>query len=419
MFTREDNEALTRTGPGTPGGAMMRQYWLPVAAASDLPGDNAPLPLKVLSEELVLFRDDQGRLGLMPINCPHRGADLSYGRVEDGGIRCVYHGWLFDVTGQCIEQPAEPRGKSFCQTVKHVSYPVIEAGGLIFAYMGTGAPPEFPWHESLRAPAEHVHVWKFREHCNWLQGVEGDIDPFHLNFLHRAMTNAQARNMPGTGDEFYQFYANGTPRLEVEKTHYGLRIYTMRELGERAYLRVTNYLMPNLAIVAGTTGEDGYSMLWHTPVTDTEHVKFLLNFKRSAPIDRALMQRVYELHVDPATGDNRRTRQNRFLQDREEMKTGWFIGMGPSFTVHDNFVTESMGPIYDRTKERLGYSDMAVVAARRLLLTAIADVAAGEEPPCRLHDKEIATMREVVVRSYIVADKNRYRESVFERTAAE
>ena len=419
MFTKDENEALTRTGPGTPGGRMMRHYWHPVALAADLPADGAPLPLTIMSEDLVLFRDDQGRLGLMPANCPHRGADLTYGRVEDGGIRCIYHGWLFDVTGQCIEQPAEPRGKSFCQQVRHVSYPVREAAGLIFAYLGTGAPPEFPDHEGLRAAPEHLAVWKFRERCNFLQSLEGDIDPFHLNFLHKAMNNDAVRNLPGTTDQYYDFYVNGTPRLEVEKTGFGLRIYTMRELGERAYLRVTNYLMPNLAIVAGTTGEDGYSALWHTPVNDTEHVKFMLNFKRSAPINRELMQKLFEMHVDPATGENRRTRANRFLQNRAEMKTGWFIGMGPSFTVHDNFVTESMGPIYDRSKEKLGYSDMAVVAARRLLLKGIADVEAGREPPCRIHDAQTAQMADVVVRSYIVADKSRYKESVFDRQAAE
>ncbi len=419
MFTRAENDAMTLTSPGTPGGRLMRQYWQPVALASDLPANGAPLPLTVMSEELVLFRDEQGRLGLMPINCPHRGADLSYGRVEGGGLRCIYHGWVFDVNGQCLEQPAEPRGKQFCHHVKHVAYPCREAGGMIFAYLGDGAPPLFPEHEVLRAKPEQIHIWKFREQCNYLQGLEGDIDPFHLNFLHKALSSEHARTAPGTVDEFYDFYANGTPRMEIDRMDFGLRIFTIRELSERAYLRVTNYVGPNLAIVAGPTGEDGYTALWHVPVSDSVHIKYMVNYKRSGPINSEMLRKVYELHVIPGTDlQNRRTKENRYLQDREEMKDKWFAGLGPSFSVHDNFVTESMGPIYDRSKERLGYSDMAVVAARRFILAAIADMEAGKEPQGRIHDPQAARMDDIVVRSYIVDDKNNYKAGIQNRPIA-
>jgi len=413
MLSKEDNEALTRTGPETSGGKLLRQYWQPVAMLSDLPENGAPFPLKVMDENLVLFRDEQGRLGLLGQHCPHRRADLSYGRVEGGGLRCLYHGWVFDVHGQCLEQPAEPHGKSFCQRVKHVAYPVQAAAGMVFAYMGGGEPPVLPDLECLRAPADHLYMWRFRERCNYLQGLEGDIDPFHLTFLHRAMDSTQARNAPGSSDEYYDFYTRGTPRLEIDRTRYGLRIFTMRELDERAYLRVTNFMMPNVAIVAGPTGEDGYTLLWHIPVTDEMHMKYMLNFRRSGPINAVGLRKAYELHVIPGSDlQTWRNKENRWLQDREEMRDAWFAGMGPSFSVHDNFVSESMGPICDRTKERLGYSDLAVVAARRLLLAGIADMAAGKQPLGRFPDPEAAKLRDLVVRSYIVADRNNYKDSV-------
>jgi phthalate 4,5-dioxygenase oxygenase subunit len=413
MLSREDNEKITRTGPGTSAGKLLRQYWQPVATLDDLPRDGAPLPLMIMGEELVLFRDELGRFGLLGLHCPHRGADLSFGRIEGGGLRCLYHGWVFDVAGQCLEQPAEPRGKTFCERVKHTAYPVECAGGMVFAYMGEGKPPVLPQLECLRAPADHLSMWKFRERCNYLQGLEGDIDPFHLNFLHRAMASREARDAPGSSDAYYDFYTRGTPRLELERTRFGLRIYTMRELDERAYLRVTNFMMPNAAVVAGPTGEDGYTLLWHVPITDEVHTKYMLNFRRSGPINAEALRKAYELHVIPGSNlKTRRNRENRWLQDREEMKGGWFAGMGPSFSVHDNFVTESMGPIYDRSQERLGYSDQAVVAARRLILAALADMAAGKEPVGRHHDAQSALLKDLVVRSYVVEDRNNYKENV-------
>ena len=418
MLTQENNAAVTQTGPGTPAGRLLRQYWQPVATEADLPADGSPLPLTVMNEKLVLFRDETGRLGLLGQHCPHRGADLSFGRIEGGGLRCLYHGWVFDLKGQCLEQPAEPRASTFCEKVKHTAYPVQASGEVIFAYMGEGEPPLLPMLECLNAPPEHRYMWKFRERCNFLQALEGDIDPFHLTFLHRAMGSQQARNAPGTSDEFYDFYVRGTPRLEIERTDYGLRIYTMRELDERAYLRVTNFMMPNVAIVAGPTGEDGYTTLWHVPVTDEVHIKYMLNFRRSGPINVEAMRKAYKSHVIPDTDlETRRNRENRWLQDRNEMKDGWFAGMGPSFSVHDNFVTESMGPIYDRSNEHLGYSDKAVIAARRLILAGIADMAAGKQPVGRHHDAKSARLKDLVVRSYLVQDRNNYKDSVFASAA--
>ena len=180
------------------------------------------------------------------------------------------------------------------------------------------------------------------------------------------MQRDSAANAPGGGGQYFDFYTRGTPRLEVERTRFGLQIFTMRELDGRAYLRVTNFMMPNVAVVSGPTGDNGYTLLWHVPESDDVHIKYMLNFQRTGPINQEMMKKAYEWHVIPGTNlETRRNKENRWLQDREEMNTSWYAGLGPSFSVHDNWVTESMGPMYDRSKENLGYSDMAVVAARR------------------------------------------------------
>jgi phthalate 4,5-dioxygenase oxygenase subunit len=410
MTTREQNIALTRTGAGAAAGRLLRQYWQPVATSDEVSADSGPKIVKVMGEELVLFRDEQGRAGLLAKHCAHRGADLSFGRIEAGGLRCLYHGWVFDVAGQCLEQPAEPRAAAFCQRVKQQAYPLREAGGIIFAYLGDGEPPALPKLECLSAPADHRFMWKFRERCNYLQGLEGDIDPFHLNFLHRAMDNSHAKAAPGSSDQYFDFYMHGTPRLEVERTGYGLRIYALRQLEERAYLRVTNFLMPNVAIVAGPTGEDGYTILWHVPIDDESHMKYMLNFRRSKPVNAEIMQKIYDLHVVPGSDlETWRNRENRWKQDRAEMKDGWFAGMGPSFSVHDNFVSESMGPIFDRSNENLGYTDKAIVAARRLILTGIENMASGATLVGRTSDANSRILDDMVVTSEILDDPAKFR----------
>ena len=188
MLTQEENQLLTQTGPGTPGGDLFRRYWHPVAMSEELPAEGAPLNVRILSEELVLFRDDQGRPGLLGLHCAHRGTDLSYGRCEDGGLRCVYHGWLYDIHGRCLEQPGEPRGSQYYKEIRHLSYPCQEAGGLIFTYMGPDEPPLLPAYEWLSVPEERREILKMFYDCNYLQGNEGNPDPAHLSFLHRANT---------------------------------------------------------------------------------------------------------------------------------------------------------------------------------------------------------------------------------------
>jgi phthalate 4,5-dioxygenase len=190
VLTREQNDLLTRIGPGTPGGQMLRRYWTPAALSVEVPPGGAPLPVRLLGEDLVLFRDESGHVGLLGIHCAHRGADLSYGRLEDGGLRCIYHGWLYDRTGRCLEQPGEPAASTFHERIRQPSYPCHEIGGIVFAYLGPGEPPLFPNYELFRVPEENRWVHKHYHECSYLQGNEGNIDTLHVGFLHRSCPGA-------------------------------------------------------------------------------------------------------------------------------------------------------------------------------------------------------------------------------------
>src|SRR3989449_4616026 len=180
MLTRGENDLVTQTDRGTPCGELMRRYWQPVGLTEELPQGGAPLPVRLLGEDLVLYRDDQGRPGLLGLHCSHRGADLSYGRLEDGGLRCIYHGWLYDLNGRCLEQPGEPAGSTFYEKIRHPAYPCIEQAGVIFAYLGPDQAPLLPAYEFLTVPTENRFVGKLFSDCNYLQGNEGNQDPVHL-----------------------------------------------------------------------------------------------------------------------------------------------------------------------------------------------------------------------------------------------
>jgi phenylpropionate dioxygenase-like ring-hydroxylating dioxygenase large terminal subunit len=385
MMTQEENDLLTRVGPGTPMGELLRRYWQPVALCEELAPGGPPKPVKILGEDLVLFRDERGRPGLLALHCSHRGADLSYGRVEDGGLRCLYHGWLYDIHGRCLEQPGEAEGGKNREAIRHPSYPCDETAGLILAYLGPGDPPLLPAYEALTASESHIGIRKYFQECNYLRGNEGNIDPIHLSFLHRQFGKNDdrrqglgVRGTEATPDDLYA--RDTTPTVEIDLADYGIRIYTVRKIGaDKIYLRVSNFILPNLCAVPGETGADGYNINWHVPIDDTHHWKYMLTYRRSAPLDKEAFHRRNAEHVTP---DFRlkRNLSNRYLQDREEMKTKVFSGMGPFFPVHDAFATESQGPIEDRTREHLVSSDKSIVAARKLILKAIGEVQDGKEP---------------------------------------
>jgi phthalate 4,5-dioxygenase len=385
MLTTEQNDLVTRTRRGTLGGALLRSYWQPAALSEELPPGGAPVPVTLLGEELALFRDDEGYAGLLGLHCSHRGADLSYGRCEDGGLRCLYHGWLYDRHGRCLEQPGEPASSNFKDKIEHLAYPCIELGGLILAYLGEGDPPPVPSYEFLQAPEPNRWSTKLMNDCNYLQGNEGNIDPQHLSFLHRQIREqpGSARNVPGSNLTSNTLFGRDVaPKLEIEETDYGVRIYSVRRVDDDTnYLRVSNFILPNMSSFPGVNEADGYQVHWHVPIDDTHHWKYILNFKRSGPIDKAWMDKNVLASIESPYHLRRKT-ENRYLQDRDEMKEVTFTGIGYNdFQSQDAYATETQGAIQDRTVERLGTTDVAIAAARRKLLAAVKDVEDGRRPP--------------------------------------
>ncbi len=413
MVSRAENELLTRTGPGSPGGDMMRRYWHPVALSEELPPGGAPRPIRILSEDLVLFRDDQGRLGLVEKLCPHRCADLSFGRIEDGGLRCLYHGWLFDINGRCLDQPAEPPDSKYKDEVRHTAYKCIERAGMIFAYLGKDPAPVFPEYEFLGAAEENRFLVRTSLECNWLQALEGNIDPSHLSYLHKPMAPVDSRAVPGSDKSADAYYREDTrPKLEIERTNFGVRNYSIRNAGDKGkYLRITNFIMPNKAAIVGNEGRvgQGYSLHWHVPIDDENNMRFDFIFNRARPIDRSRYNKHHETERTP-DGRHVRNRANRYLQDRELMKTSNYTGMGDYFPVHDAYATESMGPIVDRTKEHLGSTDICIVAARRALLNAIAAVEQGNDPIHVIRRPEDNDCSNIVVVSEVIANEVDHKE---------
>ncbi|MSP38712.1 MAG: hypothetical protein EXR70_09505 [Deltaproteobacteria bacterium] len=413
MISSEENQLLTQSGPNTPCGEMMRRYWQPVALAEELPLGGAPVKVKILGEELVLFRDDQGRPGLIGLHCAHRGTDLSYGRVEDGGLRCLYHGWLYDICGRVLDQPGEPGGGANKAAIRHRAHPCQESGGVIFTYMGPGEPPLLPNYEFLTAPPERRTVVKAFYECNYLQGNEGNIDPVHLSFLHQYLSEAQVARLrvvqSVNATDNTLLGKDVAPNIEVEVTDYGLRIYTLRAASaDKRYLRVTNFVMPNLAAFGGSTVGDGYAVHWHVPVNDHSHWKYIFAFSRDKELDEFLRTRS---RLDLGA-DYRLTRNgaNRYEQDRASMKTHTFTGMGINFQVHDAFATESQGQVQNRTAENPVLSDKAIIGARKLILNAIKDVQQGRDPQHVVRDAQANRFGHLVVLSDVIPNQDDWKE---------
>ena len=407
MLTKQHNDLITQTGPGTPGGRLLRSYWQPVATADEMPVGGAPMPITIMSEELVLFRDDRGQLGLIGRHCPHRATDLSYGRVENGGLRCLYHGWLFDVNGRCIDQPAEPEDKKFCHKVKNVAYPVREYGGVIWTYMGQGgmgegAAPLIPAFQFLDAPEENRLAFRVIQDCNWLQGLESSTDPAHTSYLHRMSAGGTDER---SGSEARLFSDDIHPRLSIEHTSYGCRIYAMRRMktGEN-YIRVNNYIYPcGTTPVTELPGVAGYQGRWYVPIDDRTHARFEF-FYKARPLDKDALRAIRAQNVGPDSRHVRRA-ENRYLQNREEQKRDdTFCGLGRYIPAHDAFAIETQGAIQDRRQEHLGSTDIVIIEVRKALLKAIKQLEDGGEAPGRIYDHADSPFADFVCVSTFIED---------------
>ncbi len=377
-------DVLTRTDPGTPGGDLMRRYWQPAALVEELPEGGPPLPVRIFGEDLVLFRDERGQPGLLGLHCSHRGADLSYGRLEDGGLRCIYHGWLYDVQGRCLEQPGEPAGSTFHERIRHRAYPCVERSGVIWTFMGPGAPPLMPNYEFLTLPEEQVFAIKLFHDCNWLQGNEGNIDLVHLSFLHHnsyrdlaGVNGTEPTSVTGGGAASHQ------ETVEAELTDYGLNVCKIRDMGTEKHVYFCTYMYPCAFAFSGETTNQGYSLNWHVPIDDVHHWKYTFVSSRTHALDKSRVRRGrLEMGSDYRAFRNK---ANRYQQDRSTMAET-YTGIGLVFQAQDMCAVEGAGPIQDRSQEHLTSNDAPVVISRKLLLKGIKDVAEGLDPPNVIRD---------------------------------
>ena len=388
MLTAEDNELLTRTGPGTAMGALLRHYWIPVVQSAELPPGGRVKRVALLGERLIAHRTPAGRPGVIAEFCPHRGASLYFGRNEDGGMRCPYHGWKFGLDGQCAEMPSEPADSGFAAKVRTAAYPCAEAGGVVWAYMGPETPaPPLPELEWTLLPPSHLFVSKRVQECNWFQALEGGIDSSHISFLHAPIrhndseaTQDMDRASFGVGAAVET--GDKAPRFEVMDTDYGVLIGAERRQPDgQAYWRISQYLLPFYTMPPADTDDHiVQSHIW-VPMDDTHVVNWMVTWHTERPLTEeeiavhAAGKGAHVCEFAPPTpepyGDIRTAanRDNDYHMDWEVHRTRMYCGI-PGFGVQDQAIQESQGFIVDRSQERLGTSDTAIIQVRRLLLAA-------------------------------------------------
>jgi phthalate 4,5-dioxygenase oxygenase subunit len=404
MLSQSDNDYVTQTGPGTPVGELFRRFWLPALVPHELPEpDCAPIRLKLLNEKLVAFRDSQGQVGIVAENCPHRGASLFFGRNEEAGLRCVYHGWKFDTTGQCIDMPNEPAESDFRTRVQARAYPTREWGGVIWVYMGPdGTLAELPQFEWARVPDNQRCVGKYVVEANYLQVLEGSLDSAHLGFLHTWLDSAPAGAAVRSGR--MAMSVDKTPRFFTHNTEFGLTIAARRNAldDDQYYWRLTQMLLPAWAMIPANPGGN-ISIVGAVPIDDVTCYswKIIWSTRDAFTADQiaqawsgadwsgsrsgggpASVRPIgisYPLLKDGSLQPVANSR-NDYLIDRSAQKTKTFSGI-PGVSEQDLAVQESMGPVCDRTREHLGTSDLGVIAARRRIMQAAEALHDGADPP--------------------------------------
>ena len=380
MTTQAENELLTRVGPGTPMGALMRQYWLPACLSSELAADGDPLRLMLLGERLVAFRDSSGRIGVLDHRCPHRCASLFFGRNEEGGLRCIYHGWKFDTEGNCLDMPNLPADQDFKSKVKAKAYSVVERDGLVFVYMGERevAPP-LPALEATLCPPGETSLSARQRECNWLQALEGDIDTSHFSFLHTGKIDV-ADIDPDHMERFQ--LTDRAPRYHVQATDWGTMYAAYRPAQPgHLYYRFAHFAMPFWTLFPnGPLSDNVLAQAW-VPMDDTHTMSFQFSWTRKTPVlgftrtgePLPLLDRITPALPNTADWYGRwrpaANQTNDYLIDRDAQRTISFTGINGVFP-QDSAVTESMGDISDRTLETLAPSDRMIVMTRRRLLEA-------------------------------------------------
>ncbi len=386
MLTAEQNDLLCRVEGSAPMGQMMRRHWLPACMIEEIAeADGTPLRVRMLGEDLVAFRDSDGRVGVLGEYCPHRGASLVYGRNEECGLRCLYHGWKMDVEGNVLEMASEPAESRLAEKVKHKAYPAREAGGLVWIYMGPPeAMPEFEPPAFAPTPETNVAIVKVQVPCNWAQILEGAIDSAHSSSLHSTdMPPARVERSTSKGGVWQRPSTDKAPRLQVQLTNYGFRYAAIRRPIEDAatkdYVRITTFVAPITVLIPPN---DVYGLVnINVPIDDTHTMFYFIGWSNWGPgVDTEAFRKFCHARVgvdlDPQYR-RIRTRDNNYLQDRKAMKLGDYTGI-PGIPNQDMAMWETMGPIADRSRERLGASDIAIVKFRRLMVDAVRRFQRGE-----------------------------------------
>ena len=389
MLRTEINELLTQTGPGTPMGELFRQYWIPALPADELPADDCPpVRVKLLSERLIAIRDSEGRYGLMDEFCAHRGVSLWFGRNEESGLRCTYHGWKYDVTGQCIEIPSEPENRrdSLCSKIKLKSYPLVKIGGVLWTYMGDPeTTPALPEWEFARVPDGQSYTSKRWQECNWLQALEGGIDSSHVSWLHSTGLRDDPLFKGARGNKYN--LADMRPFFESVESDGGLFIGVRRNAeDDQYYWRITPWVMPSFTMIPPRGDHPVHGHFW-IPIDDENCWVFSYDYhpvRNLTEQELQAMQDGYGVHNEYVAGTYRplQNKDNDYMMDREAQRRGETYSGIKGIAMQDASLQESMGPIVDRTKERLVSTDTGIIMARRKLWRAVEALRdTGEIPP--------------------------------------
>lgn len=389
MLSHEENRLLTQVGPDAPMGQLFRRYWIPVLASAELPEpDGAPVSVRILGEDLVAFRDTAGRVGLVDEACPHRCTSLAYGLNAEHGLRCIYHGWKFDVEGRCVDLPSEPKESRFREKIRLKAYPTVEAAGVVWAYLGPEeTKPPFPTFWWMTLPLENLAIARVWQECNYAQVIENDLDFVHAAFLHRSYQDRPIA--PGLlSDDLgvnpsHPLLRNPPVKQFVQPTRYGQRCVAIgeAEAGGQAIMEI-HYIFPFFTYPPRFPEEDG---MWHAfvPRDDFSTWSWDVQFSNRGPIDVAAQHARRGLILDSSLR-KLRNRDNHYQQDRELMRTGNLSGMR-GIATQDHAVTETMGPIVDRTREHLGTSDLPIIGMRKILLDSVREFMRTGRPPYALH----------------------------------
>jgi phthalate 4,5-dioxygenase len=385
MLSPQDNELLTRTRRGTPMGNLMRRYWIPALLDWELPSsDSDPLRVRLLGEDLVAFRDTNGQVGMLEANCPHRGASLFFGRNEESGLRCVYHGWKFSADGTCVDMPNEPAESDFKSKVRATAYPCRERGGIIWTYMGPPeSQPELPDLEWSVVPDDQRIISKRLQQTNYAQAMEGGIDSSHVSFLHKQDAGQGANSVAGK-----YLRSDGAPKFEVVDTPYGFVIGARRNAEEDSYYwRITQWLFPFFQMIP-PFGDGPVSGHAWVPIDDEHCYTFSMTWHPRRALTPVEVSRVVEGHgvhsVNiPGTFRPVRNVSNDYMIDRELQRSGRSFTGIIGISEQDTAVQESMGSIYDRGLEHLGSSDAAIIQMRRRLMRAAQELEHGIAPPAQ------------------------------------